>query len=39
LVVLRSFVVGVAGGREQRVVQRARADPDVQLVYVGRPGS
>ncbi len=35
--VLRSFVVSVPRGQEEQAVQRARADPDVQMAYLGRP--
>jgi hypothetical protein len=37
IVMLRSFVVTVPPGQEQAALQRARADPDVQLAYVGQP--
>jgi hypothetical protein len=36
-VILRSFVVNVPVGQAQEALQRARADPDVQLAYAGRP--
>jgi len=37
VVMLRSFVVTVPPGQAQEALKRARADPDVQLAYLGRP--